>query len=64
MNKPKKTQQNFQKVYAHLKHEGKDLMKHLVYDVGLHHFEAMDHILTEHQDLVWPSAMQAIRRYE
>lgn len=60
MKKAVKCQKQFNKIYCHLKPEGKEQLKHLVLDVGLHHYEAMDMILTQHQDLFKASVYYAL----
>lgn len=41
-----------ERLHNSLTQQGKDLMWHMVYDLGVDPFEAMVDILTTHQDLV------------
>lgn len=44
-----------EQMHRHLTEEGKDLMKHMVLDLGLHELDAIELILEQHADVVKPS---------
>lgn len=57
-----KCQRRFNEIYAHLKPKGKEHMRHLVLNIEMHHFEAMDMMLTQHQDMFYKSVNKIIGR--
>jgi len=52
-----------EQMHKHLTDEGKELMRHLVIDIGLHELDAIELILEQHADLVRPSMAAYLKKH-
>ena len=59
---PKHYYYQLEQMHKHLTQEGKDTIKHMVLDLGIHEFDAIELILEQHADLVRPTMTAYLRR--